>query len=129
MQTPLVCAASSAIKTTDMFGTPVQAVLLAAGGAFSLPVSFRHQGVGFARAGSASKFDALLFPDPIMPMLRSNERMSDLVQYRVDHLLPFISKNIVARKLDSVQMLFANAKLPSGTVELERPTVKPMLLN
>jgi hypothetical protein len=71
------------------------------------PILEKRQGLSWHWFGT--DFDALPFPDCIVPMARTNQGVSDLVQDGVQNLFGAVAFHKVDRKFDSAPVVNAEA--------------------
>lgn len=80
-----------------------------------------------APRGRTTNLTRLAAPDGIMPMARSNKRMSNFMKNRVTDMVVLGMTNIVPRQRNSAVCIIALAGTPTRMVELDRPSVKAVM--
>jgi hypothetical protein len=97
--------------------------LFAALAATCPPFSFGHV-CRAAALWSRSNFQTLLLPDAIMAVIRTNQRMSDFVQDRVNDFFGGILEHKENRKFDGAAMINAQPQRSLAAIEAKSPIVQ-----
>src|SRR5439155_19328486 len=96
---------------------------LLAAAAVRLPASFRHVRVAAAHRPSADLL-TLPFPNFVVSMSGTDQRVGDLVQQRVVYFVQGIALDEVNRQLDGAALVEAHSHRAFASVEPERPAVQ-----
>jgi hypothetical protein len=87
------------------------------------PFSFGHICLA-ATLWSRSNFQAFLLPDAIMAVIRTNQRMSDFMQNRINNFFGGILEHKENGKFDGAAMVNAQSQRSFAAIEAKSPIVQ-----